>query len=143
MKWTEQNGGAPCWTLDVAPEYFVKERAPGSFVACVAQHILADRPTADDARCLAESAYLSPDARCERAQVFLRMYGGIEGDHHRRWVIAQTQVILPGSEPDMEHAVTESSSWLSGTDSWPLRVLAAGRRPAWPRAGPTPRKIPP
>jgi hypothetical protein len=103
MQWTEHEGKSPNWILNAAPEYAVDKRNAGAFTARYAGTVLGERDTADDARSLAQSVYRSPGARCERAQAFLERHGWIEGDHHRQWVITQTQVILAGGEPDMRH----------------------------------------
>jgi hypothetical protein len=41
---------------------------------------------------------MTADERCKRSLDLIRRYGGIDGDHHKTWVIAQIARILAGDE---------------------------------------------
>lgn len=45
-------------------------------------------------------ATMTPEERIKRAMSYVERYGGIDGDHHKQWLITQMTMALLGSEEE-------------------------------------------
>lgn len=63
---------------------------------------------------------MTPEIRCERAIELAVQYGGIDGDHHKAWVIDQMVRILAGDQYDAIVAAAKNGE--DGPDTWGWEV---------------------
>jgi len=60
------------------------------------------------------------------ALYFIESYGGIDGAHHKQWLIDQVARILNGAAIEIVEA-----RWDGGTSEYRIRVVASDKYAAW------------